>query len=74
MFFSQINIFAMKNNKDKKCKSLSDKLIKNKAERFDNRFKLAPKGVLLMALAKYYVPRSKDGMKNLEQFEQELMQ
>lgn len=74
MFFSQINIFAMKNNKDKKRKSLSDKLIKNKAERFDNRFKLAPKGVLLMTLAKYYVPRSKDGMKNLEQFEQELMQ
>ena len=63
----------MKNNKDNK-KSLSDKLIKNKAEKFDNRFKLAPKGILLMALSKYYVPRAKNGMKILEQFEAELMQ
>lgn len=64
----------MKNNKDKKPQSLSDMLIKNKAERFDNRFKLAPKGVLLMALSKHYVPKLKNGLKNLELFEKELMQ
>ena len=63
----------MKNKKDIK-KSLSDKLIKNKVEKFDNRFKLAPKGVLLMALAKYYNPRSKNALKNLEMFQTELVQ
>ena len=63
----------MRNSKHSK-KSLSDRLIKNKESKFDNRFKLAPKGVLMMALSKYYMPRIKNGLKCLEQFETELMQ
>lgn len=66
----------MKNKKAKKTAplSLSDKLIKNKREKFDNKFKLTPKGVLLIALSRYYTPQQKNSLKNLEEFEKELLQ
>lgn len=65
----------MKNNKNsKKAKSLSDKLIKNKEQRFDNRFKLTPKGILLIALSRYYTPKNKNVMKNFDMFIAELLQ
>ena len=63
-----------KNNTSKKVRqSLADKLIKNKKEKFDEKFTLAPKGILLVNLMKYFDANGHTDLKKLEAFSRDLL-
>lgn len=63
----------MKNKKKIDTTPLVDKLIKNKKEWFDNKFKLTPLDILYNLLAKYYKSLDKDDVKTFKSFNEELV-